>query len=58
VESSSRNVLREYDPKTSVLKSTAEVVLRRKDYFYEKPEVKPLSLKKDGKETDPSGYRS
>lgn len=58
VESSSRNVLREYDPKTSVLKSTAEVVLRRKDYFYEKPEVKPLSLKKDGKETDPSGYCS
>jgi len=33
VESSSRNVLREYDPKTNVLKSTAEVVLRRKDYL-------------------------
>ncbi len=58
VESTSRNVIREYDPKTNVLKSTTEVVLRRKDYFYEKPEIKPLSLKKDGKETDPSGYRS
>lgn len=58
VESTSKNIIQEYDPETNVLKSTTEVILHRKDYFYEKPEIKPLSLKKDGKNMDPSKYRS
>jgi hypothetical protein len=58
VESTSKNIIQEYDPETNALKSTTEVILHRKDYFYEKPEIKPLSLKKEGKDTDPSKYRS
>ena len=58
VESTSRVITREYDPKTNVLKRTSEVLLHRKDYFYEKPEIKALSFKIDGKDTDPSQYRS
>lgn len=58
VESTSRVISQEYDPKTNVLKSTSEIQLHRKDYFYEKPEIKALSLKINGKETDPSKFRS
>jgi hypothetical protein len=58
VESTSRVITQEFDPKTNVLKSTSEVLLHRKDYFYEKPEIKALSLKINGKDTDPSQYRS
>ncbi|MBI4765709.1 MAG: hypothetical protein HY787_14070 [Deltaproteobacteria bacterium] len=58
VESTSRVISREFDPKTNVLKRTSEVFLHRKDYFYEKPEIKALSLKIEGKDTDPSQYRS
>ena len=58
VESTSRNITREYDPKTNVLKSTSEVLLSRKDFFYEKPEIKVLSYKINGKDTDPSKFRS
>jgi hypothetical protein len=58
VESTSRVISREFDPKTNVLKKTSEVLLHRKDYFYEKAEIKALSLKIDGKDTDPSQFRS
>jgi hypothetical protein len=58
VESTSRVMTQEFDPKTNVLKRTSEVLLHRKDYFYEKPEIKALSLKINGKDTDPSQYRS
>jgi hypothetical protein len=58
VESTSRVISQEFDPKTNVLKRTSEVQLDRKDYFYEKPEIKALSLKINGKDTDPSQYRS
>jgi hypothetical protein len=58
VESTSRNITQEYDPKTNVLKSTSEVLLQRKDFFYEKPEIKVLSYKINGKDTDPSKFRS
>jgi hypothetical protein len=58
VESTSQVISQEYDPKTNVLKSTSEVQLHRKDYFYEKPEIKALSYKINGKDTDPSKFRS
>lgn len=58
VESTSKNIIREFDAKTDALKSTSEVMLLRKDYFYATPEVKVLSFKKDGKDKDPSDYRS
>ncbi len=58
VESTSKNVIREYNAQTNTLKSTTEVTLQRKDYFYGEPEVKALSFKKDGKDKDPSDYRS
>ena len=58
VESTSKNIIREYNAQNNVLKSTSEVTLRRKDYFYAEPEVKVLSYKKDGKDKDPSAYRS
>ena len=58
VESTSKNISREYDARTNALKSTTEVTLHRKDYFYEDPEVKALSFRKDGRDRDPSDYRS
>jgi len=58
VESTSKNIIREYNAQTNVLKSTSEVMLRRKDYFYAEPEVKVLSFKKDRKDKAPSDYRS
>ncbi|MEW6186086.1 MAG: hypothetical protein AB1585_10150 [Thermodesulfobacteriota bacterium] len=58
VESTSRVVSKEYDPKTHVLKNTTEVLLHRKDFFYDKPEIKALSFKINGKEADPAKYRS
>jgi hypothetical protein len=58
VESTSRVVSQEYDPKTKALKNTTEVLLHRKDFFYEKPEIKALSYKINGKETDSLKYRS
>lgn len=58
VESTSWVITQEFDPKTNALKNSSEVVLHRKDYFYEKPEIKALSLKINGKDTDPSKYRS
>jgi hypothetical protein len=57
VESTSKSVIREYDARTNAQKSTTEITLRRKDYFYGEPEVKALSFKKDGKDKDPSEYR-
>jgi hypothetical protein len=58
VESTSRVISQEYDPKTNAIKRTSEVLLHRKDYFYEKPEIKALSFKINEKETDPSKFRS
>ncbi len=58
VESTSKNVIREYNALTRELKGTTEVIVHRKDYFYEKPEIKVLSYKKDGHSGDPADYRS
>ncbi|MEE9912743.1 MAG: hypothetical protein K4571_13600 [Deltaproteobacteria bacterium] len=58
VESTSKNIIREYDAGTRALKSTSEVTVRRKDYFYDEPEVKVLFYKKDGRDKAPSDYRS
>jgi hypothetical protein len=58
VESTSNNIIQEFDPATNELKSTAEVTLLRKDYYHASPEIKVVSLKKDGKDVDPKKYRS
>lgn len=57
VESTGKSVIREYNARTRELKGTTEVIVHRKDYFYEKPEVKVLSYSKDGQSGDPDGYR-
>lgn len=58
VESTSRSVIREYDARTRALKSTMEVIANRKDYFYDPPEIKVLSYRKDGRNQDPADYRA
>ncbi len=58
IESTSKNIIQEFDPETNELRSTSEVTLVRKDYYYAIPEVKVLSYKKDGKDLDTSKYRS
>ncbi len=58
VESTSKNVIREFDPVTNELRSNSEVTLVRKDYYYASPEIRVLSYKKDGKDLDPSKYQS
>lgn len=50
-------IVREYDPATGSLKSTSEVTMKRKDYFYKNPEIEVLSFNKDGKEMEPSKFR-
>ncbi|MBN2160797.1 MAG: hypothetical protein JW807_15520 [Spirochaetes bacterium] len=58
VESLRRETTKEYDPATNALRSTSEIVLRRKEYFYAKPEIEVLSYKKDGVEMKPSQLRT
>lgn len=57
VESLRRETTREYDPATNALRSTSETVTRRREYFYDKPEIEVLSYKKDGVDMKPSRLR-
>ncbi len=57
IESLRNELIREYDPETGELRSTSEVMTRRKEYFYAMPEIEVLAYKKDGKEMDPAKYR-
>jgi hypothetical protein len=57
VESVRTEVIREYDPATGTLKSTSEVKVRRRDYYYKEPEIEVMSYKKDGNEMKPSKFR-
>ena len=57
VESIRKEIHQEFDPDNNALRSTSELTTHRIDYFYEKPDIRALSLKKDGKETDPSKHR-
>jgi hypothetical protein len=52
-----KDIVKEYDPETSALRSTSEVTSRRREYFYAKPDIEVLEYKKDGKEMKPSKYR-
>jgi hypothetical protein len=57
VESVRKEIHQEFDPGTNALRSTSELTEFRKDYFYEKPEVKVLSLTTNGKKKNPSSFR-
>ncbi|MBN1496489.1 MAG: hypothetical protein JXA07_06955 [Spirochaetes bacterium] len=57
VESLRTEIVREYDPDTGTLKSTSEVSMKRKDYYYKDPDIEVLSYIKDGKEMKPSKFR-
>jgi hypothetical protein len=57
IESLRKEVLKEFDPETGALRSTSEITTRRKEYYYNVPEIKVLSYKKDGREMDPSSFR-
>lgn len=57
VESLRTETVKEYDPATGALKSTSEVTMKRKDYFYRAPEIEVVSYTKDGKEMNPSKFR-
>lgn len=58
VESLRREITKEYDPETNALRSTSEVASRRKEYFYDRPEIEVLSYTKDGVEMKPSQLRT
>ena len=57
IESLRKEVVKEFDPETGALRSTSEVTTRRKEYYYDKPDIQAISYKKDGKEMDPSSLR-
>jgi hypothetical protein len=57
VESIRKEIHQEFDPETNALRSTSELMEFRKDYYYEKPEVKVLSLITNGEKKNPSSFR-
>jgi hypothetical protein len=57
IESLRKEVLKEFDPETGALRSTSEITTKRKEYYYNMPEIKVVSYKKDGKDMDPSSFR-
>ncbi len=48
--------IKKYDPKTGELKSTMNLLIVRKNYFYKAPDVKVLKFIKNGKVQNPNDY--
>lgn len=52
-----RELIKEFNPSDDKLLSTSNLLISRREYFYEEPEYTVIKYEKDGKEMKPADYK-